>query len=435
MCAHCFFGYLASLDHLLWSYLALSIIIAIGMYFTIRSKFFQITSLFQAKKCIIDLSDPATKNYAGTNPLKLYFASIGGMIGLGNLVVVMSTVTIGGPGSLIWLWMASLLGMLIKYSEIYLGIKYRVKNSENGYDGGPMYYLQAAFNTKSLSILVAVLLCIYGAEVSQFLIITDTIVKTFSVDRYIVIGVLLALVLLSAVGGVKRLATVCSTLMPPFLLGYIGVGIVVIIDHAAMLPDLFVLIGKSAFSGHAPLGGFVGSSMLLAMHQGVSRAVYSGDIGIGYDSIIQSETKILQPEKQARLSILALFSDSLICTISILIVLVTGLWTAEGLQPSDYITVALSAYVPKVEIFMALLFFIAGFTTLVGYLVVGQKCAKFLSPKFGKPIYIIYAIFAFIFFSFHEQEDVMLLMSTSGGLLIIINLLGVLKLRKEVKFI
>ena len=97
-----------------------------------------------------------------------------------------------------------------------------------------------------------------------------------------------------------------------------------------------------------------------------------------HNRAIQSETQTIYPEKQARMSIFALFTDSLICTISILILLVTGMWEVKGLQPSEYVVSALKLYLPNVEYFMAVLFVFAGFTTITGYLVVGQKCAKYL---------------------------------------------------------
>ena len=430
-----FFIILEYLDDFLWSYIALLFILMVGSYLTIKSRFFQLRVLFRPKLFIKDLIACADKNKTGTHPIKLYFASIGGMIGLGNIVVVVATVTIGGPGSLIWLWIASIFGMLVKYSEIYLGIKYRLKNTENGYDGGPMYYLKAAFNNNILPIIVCILLCIYGAEVSQFLILTDTISNVFSIDKWIAIALLLGLVLLSAVGGVKRLANICVMLMPPFMFIYIAMGIWVIFDHITELPTVLNMIWCSAFSGKSQVCGLLASGMILSAHYGISRAVYSGDIGIGYDSIIQSETQTKFPEKQARMAVFALFTDSFICTITILILLVTGFWKVENLQFSEYVMTALQTYFSHINYFMATLFFIAGFTTIVGYLVVGQKCAKFLSPKFGKILYICYSIFAFVFFSFCDQNKVILVMSVSGGFLMIINLLGVFKLRKEIKFL
>jgi AGCS family alanine or glycine:cation symporter len=430
-----FWNIISWLDTVLWDYIGIAIILFMGIYLTIYSKFFQFRVLFKLRTHIKDLLECAEKDKKGTHPMKLYFASVGGMVGLGNIVTVVSTVTIGGPGSLIWLWIASIFGMLVKYSEVYLGIKYRVQNNQKGFDGGPMYYLKEAFNTKFLSVIMCIFLCIYGAEVSQFLILTDTISSTFNINRYYVIGILLFFILITAVKGVNRLANICTVIMPPFMIIYVVMGLWIIFDHIDTLPSVFQLILFSFLNIKSQSVGLLSGGILVAAHYGISRAVYSGDIGIGYDSIIQSETQTQYPEKQARMAIFALFTDTVICTISILILLVTGIWQMKGLQPSEYVISALKMYIPNVEYFMAILFIMAGFTTITGYLVVGQKCAKYLSPTYGKFIYIIFAIFAFIFFSFYEQEQVILIMSVSGGFLMVINMLGVFKLRKFIKFL
>ncbi len=425
-----FFSLLGLLEQILWRYIAISVILIVGAMFTLNSGFFQIKALFKCKKFIGDLLED--KSTIGTHPVSLYFASIGGMIGLGNIVVVTTVVTMGGPGSIIWMWIASLIGMAVKYSEIYCGLKYR-KPHQHGYDGGPMYYLKYAFNNNIVPTIVCVLLCIYGVEVSQFLIITDTIVDEFGFDRKIVIGCLLFLVLISSGGGIKRLANVCSVLMPFFMVSYIGMASYVMMHYINEIPMVLELIWRSAWNGHAPVGGFAGSTMLMAAQYGVSRAVYSGDIGVGYDSIIQSDSQVKQPHKQARTGIYALFTDTFICSVSVMLILLTGVWKSN-MMPSQYVVRALSLYIPYVEPFMVMLFFIAGFTTIISYLVVGQKCATFLNKKFGNQIYMIYVILAFIFFSFYDQEKVVLMMSVSGGLLVIFNLAGILKLRKEIKF-
>jgi AGCS family alanine or glycine:cation symporter len=193
------------------------------------------------------------------------------------------------------------------------------------------------------------------------------------------------------------------------------------------------VIWNSAFQGHAPVGGFVGSSMLMAMHYGASRAAYSGDIGIGYDSIIQSETEIDDPRIQARMSVFSLLTDTIICTISILVVLSTDLWKVS-LKPSLYISKAFAMYIPYSEILIAVILFLAGFTTLIGYLVVGIKAAKFIFPTYGKKLYMMYSLFAFVIFSFFNQNQVILIMSVSGGLLMLTNLVGIIKLRDRIKF-
>ncbi len=434
-----FFDFLTMFDDLLWSYIALFLIILMGVYLTIKQDFFQLKVLFNPRKYIGELLKCAKKGENGIHPIKLYFASVGGMVGLGNLVWVVAVITMGGPGGLVWMWFASFIGMIVKYSEIYLGIKYRVK-TKNGYDGGPMYYLSAAFKNsrmkldKIMPVIVCVLLCIYGAEVSQFLIITDTFVETFGMSRYLTIGILLFLVMICAVGGVHRLSSICSVMMPPLMISYVLLGVWIISTNIDVLPAILHNIIVDAFTLKSSVGGFVGANIILAAHYGVARAVYSGDIGIGYDSIVQSETQTLYPERQARVAIFALFSDTLICTITVLIILITDVISIENLKQSEYVMYAISNYIPHAKIYMAVLFFIAGFTTIIGYLVVGQKCAKFLNNKFGSRIYITYAIFAFTVFAFHDQTKVMLIMSVSGGLLMLINISGIFILRKKIDF-
>lgn len=420
------------INNFIWNYIALSIILVVGSYLTIKSRFLQFRTIFRIPKTIKDSIASSKGGGHGTHPIKLYFASAGGMVGLGNIVFVMGTVAIGGPGSLVWVWFASIIGMLMKYSEIYLGIKYRQKHG-NSFNGGPMYYLKAAFGNKVLPLIAAFLLCIYGVEVFQFHVIVHSISDTFVINKLIVVILLLVLLLLSALGGVKRLANLCTIIMPPFMLCYIFLALYIIIDNAHLLPQTLSFIWNSAFGWNAPIGAFAGSTMVMAAHYGASRAVYSGDIGIGYDSIVQSETRVKNPVKHAKLSILSLFTDSVICTLSILIVLLTGVWNTGG-EHHEIISNAIAIYMPYSAFFMAFLFFLAGFTTLIAFLVVGIKCAEYISPKYGKKLYILYAIVAFIVFAYQDQKNVVLVMELSGGLLMITNMLGVLKLRKQIRF-
>ncbi|RZI46327.1 sodium:alanine symporter family protein [Rickettsiales endosymbiont of Peranema trichophorum] len=433
------FDVLTVLDDIYWSYVGFSIVILAGIFFTIKCKGFQFKVLMAPVRTMKELYESAQGQEHGTNPFKLYFASIGGMIGLGNMVAVVAAQLIGGPGALLWMWIAVFFGMIIKYSEIYLGVRYRVKNESGGFDGGPMYYLKAAFPKgylgKLLPVLAAVFLCIYGVEIYQFVVIVDTITEVFEVERLVVVIVLLSATIYTGFGGVNRLANICSVLMPVFMVMYIFMCMWVIIENAWQLPGIIFLVFKSAFTGMAPLGAFVGSTMLLAAQQGISRAVYSGDIGIGYDSTIQSETRSNRPERQARIAVFGLLGDALFSTMTILSVLVTGLvWNAEGLKASQYIATALATVFPYVKFFMVLFFFFAGWTTIIGYVVVGTKCARFLAPKYGKTIYLVFATIMFLTFSYADQSHVYLIMSLSGGALVVLNVIGLLKLRNQIKF-
>lgn len=426
---------LGIIDAFYWTYVGVTVVFLSGLYITLKSGFFQFRVLYNFKDTLRSIRNEArNKHLPGVNPLKLYFASVGGMVGLGNIVVVITSVTYGGPGVLIWLWIASFAGMMIKYSEIYLGIKFRQANA-NSFNGGSMYYLKEAFGVKIIPIVLCIMLCVYGVEVSQFKIITDTFAKTFDIDYNIVLYFLLALVLYTALGGVSRLANTCTYLMPPFMISYTLACLWILAMNYEAIPEVLKMIANSAFVGHAPIAGFAGSTCLMAIQSGVARAVYSSDIAIGYDSIIQSESAASTPAIQAKMAVFAQFTDSFICTMSILVVLVTGVWHSPLLSdPSEYVPSAFKMHFPAVEYFMAVLFFIAGFTTIIAYFTVGIKCAQFLNQKWGKKIYIVYATTAFITTSYLDQTTLITVMSLCSGVLVLLNLSGIIKLRKHIKF-
>ena len=424
------------LSNFYWSYIGWGVICVAGVYFTIISRGLQFRAIVNFKKNIEDiLLEGSSKTNAGIHPIKLYFASVGGMVGLGNIVGISTALMIGGPGSIFWTIVASICGMLIKYSEIYLGVKHRVSNKDGGFDGGPMYYLQDAFKNNYIAYFVAFLICLYGVEVYQFTVLVDRIEYSFEFNRIAIILGLLALVLYSSIGGIKRLASICTVIMPAFMIIYIFVALYIIISNITLLPEFFATVFYSAFAGQAPIGGFVGSSMILATYHGMSKAVYSGDIGIGYDSIVQSETNIVNPKKQATLAIYALFTDTLICILTNTMLGVTGAWhNLNHLSETNVVSHTIANYFPHSNLFVTLLLFFAGFTTLIAYIATGIKCAKYLSPKYGKIIYLLYAIFAFIFFCNYSSVKILTVMGLLSGILVLINVSGMIKLRKEIKF-
>lgn len=430
------FNIIAYLDNFFWGYIGWSIIVGAGIYLTFKSRGLQFRALFNFRKNLKDIYCEAhnTEN-DGVHPFKLYFASVGGMVGLGNIVLISLAITIGGPGSIFWTVLASLSGMLLKYAEIYLGVKYRIQKPNGRFNGGPMYFLQRAFKPKVVAYTFAFLLCLYGVEISNFLIIVDRIEHSFEFNRYLIVISLLVAVIYSSIGGISRLANICSIIMPIFMIGYILLAIYIIAINASLLPEFFKTVLVSAFTGHAKIGGFIGSSMILSAYMGISKTVYSGDIGIGYDSIVQSETKIVNPRQQATLAIYALFTDTFICILTNTMLGVTGAWhTLNHLDPSDIVAQLLSNYMPYSDFFMTTLLFFAGFTTIIAYLVAGMKCAQFINPRYGKTIYLLYSVFAFIFFCNFSQTNVIIIMSLLSGMLVLLNVCGILRLRKDIEF-
>ncbi|CAN0573387.1 unnamed protein product, partial [Ectocarpus sp. 12 AP-2014] len=268
------FSIITFLNNFYWNYIGWVLIAFTGIYLTFLSHGLQFRALFNFRTNIKQIySEGSKKSNDGIHPFKLYFASVGGMVGLGNIVFISTAIMIGGPGSIFWTILASLSGMLLKYSEIYLGVKYRVQNPNGGFNGGPMYFLQQAFKPKVLAYIFAFLLCLYGVEISNFLIIVDRIEYSFEFNRYIIIFALLLAVLYSSMGGIKRLANICTLIMPIFMVSYIIFSSYVIVCNANLLPEFFKTVLVSAFTGHAQIGGFVGSTMILFAYLGISQTV------------------------------------------------------------------------------------------------------------------------------------------------------------------
>ena len=351
------------------------------------------------------------------------------------MATVALAIQIGGPGSLIWIWATALLGMILKYSEIYLGMKYRVPNSSNSYNGGPMYFLPKAFPGQGWIVaLMAFSLCLYGIEVYMFNVIQVSVAYNWGLDPNWVAAVLIIGILIIVAGGVERLGGINAILLPIFVVIFLGMTIYVLFLNYEQIPSMVAMIVKSAFTGHAAVGGFAGSALMLTMAKGFSSASYSGDVGIGYASLIHSESSSTNPSLQASLSIFGIFLDTIVvCTCVVLLLVVTGIWQ-ENIDSSMLVQAALSKYFPYMHIFMPIFMLILGFTTITAYMVAGLKCAEFLLPKFGRKIYYVYGVTMFILFSQVRSEQAMTIMSISGGLLMLINLPGIYRLRKEIKF-
>lgn len=431
----CIFSFLQQVETIFWGYLASILIIFLGSFLTIQTRFFQIRALIEMFKTALNfISHPPTFKRE-IYPFKVFFKSIGDLISIGNVVGIVTAVQIGGPGALFWVWIAALLGAIVKYSEIFLGLKYRVPNSQGTYDGGPMFFLKRAFKWQWISFFVAALLCFYSIDIYQFVVITESISTNFEINRILVIIFFLLFVLFASTRGLRAMTKVCTWIVPFFAIAYLSMGIWILIHEAHMLPDLLWKVLASAFTGHAAVGGFAGSSALLAIQHGVSRATYSADIGTGYDAIMHSESCTKNPEKQARSAALGVGIDSLICSMSILVVLISGVWKfSEPLEGSHLVQMALNSYFPHMHLFIPVFLFVLGYSNIIAYFAVGIKCAQFIHPKLGKKCYLAYGMLCWIFFSFFDQTQALLIMSVSGALLLVTNLIGIFLLRHHVVF-
>lgn len=424
---------LEAFDNILWGYIVLPILLIIGSYLTYKSGFVQITNFPRILKSFYRALT-IKHTGSGVHPLKAFFACIGGCMGIGNVVAICTAVQIGGPGALFWVWLTAIFGMILKYSEVYLGIVYRIPHDKGGYRGGPMYFLQKAYKKTWVPKLACFLLCIYGVEVYQFSVVTENIATNLGVNKYGIALGLITLIIAVSRRGVNNVGRIASFFIPLFIVCYLGMGAWVFFQNFDLLPSLVHTVMQSAFTGHASLGAFAGSSILIAASQGMRRSCYAGDVAIGYASVIHSETRELSPEKQASLTIIEIFIDSfIICTTSIMLVLITGVWSDE-VEASMLVQNALANYFPGMHIFMPLLLLVLGFTTIISYFCAGIKCAEFLSPKFGRKTYYAYACCCTLVFVCFQTAQALTLMSITAALLLLLNLYGIYQLSDEIGF-
>lgn len=427
-------NFILSFENALWGLVGVPIVILLGLLLSFQSKFAQFRNLPAAVKVFLSFFSKKDDHQKGVPPLKAFFACIGGSVGVGNVVGVCTAVQLGGPGALFWIWMTAMAGAIVKYSEVYLGMRYRVSDGKGGYSGGPMYYLQQAFKSSWVPSLVCVLLCLYGVEIFQFSVVTKSIAVNFDLNFFAVVGVLLAMVLFAGSGGVRRVGNIAGTLIPLFVFMYVSMGVWVLANNISNIPAVFSEVFSSAFTGHAAVGGFVGSSLLATISQGVRRGCYTGDIGIGYASVIHSESSVTVPEKQALLVVFEIFFDTfIICTSSVVIVLVSGVWQ-DSLDGTMLVQTALGRYFPYMHFFMPVFLFLVGYATINAYFCVGLKCAEYLMPTIGRKLYYCYAVVVLIAFSFVDSTVAQAVMAIAGGLLLVVNSVGIFRLRKEISF-
>lgn len=421
-------------EDFLWKFFCVPLFLFVGAFLSCKARLVQVRAFPQAMRTFFAMLRIREKHIGDVHPLKAFFACVGGCIGIGNIVGVCTAIQIGGPGALFWLWVTAVLGTILKYSEVFLGMRYRQRAPNGELRGGPMYFLRQAFSSSFLPIAVGVLLCIYGVEIFQFNVVTSSFVENFDFHPVLVVLLFLGLVLFASSGGVHRVGAISSAIVPIFATIYLGMGLWVFIMNFSLIPSVISEVFQGAFSASAASGGFIGATLMTSISQGVRRGCYSGDFGIGYASAIHSTSMEQSAEKQASLVFIDTFLDTfVICTTTMLIILTTGVWK-EGIPTAMLVQSALSGYFPYMEFFMPLFLFLLGYSTINAYFCVGLQCAEGLSPRYGRRIFFFYGSASFLIFSFVDSMVAQSIMALVGGMLLLINCVGILKLANQLSF-
>ena len=399
-------------NNFIWGVPAMICIIGVGLLLSIRTNFLQIRKFGHALKMTIGrIFEKKEASSGALTPFQAVCTALAATVGTGNIAGVAGAIAIGGPGAVFWMWISALLGMCTKFAEVTLAVRFREKNKEGDYVGGPMYYIKNGLGSKWmwLAYLYAAfgVLTVFGtgnatqvntittainSALTSYNVIDGSATGTTNLILGIAITVLVGVVLL---GGVKRIGKVTEKLVPFMAILYVILGFGVILLNINVVPTVFKSIFAGAFNPSAFTGGVVGS-LFLSMKKGVSRGIFSNEAGLGNGSIAHACADTDKPVEQGLFGIFEVFADTIvICTLTALTILCSGTTINYGVDAGAELTISgfVATYGNWITIFTAVALCCFAFSTILGWGLYGARCVEFIfSHKFVKPFMVIYSL-------------------------------------------
>ena len=435
----------AKINDIVWGPVMLTLLIGTGLFLSVKTGFLQFRKFgYMMKHTLLGVfsKNQHEKDNSGVSPFQAVATAMAGTIGTGSIAGLATAIVSGGPGAVFWMWVSALLGMITKYSEILLSIKFREKNDEGRWVGGPMYYIKNGLKLKWLAVLFAVfamIACLGTGNATQSNSIAVALESTVGIKPWITGIVLTVLVAAVILGGMKRISSVNEKLVPVMAVFYVICAVIALIINIEKIPAAFALIFKEAFNFKAATGGVAGYGIMLAMHYGFSRGVFSNEAGLGSAPIAHAASSTKSPVKQGLWGMFEVFFTTIvICTFSALIILTTDIWNTGQFQGSALSIASFNAIIPGVGgivVTLSTIFF--ALSTILGWAYYGEVCMEFLSRNSKKAVLAYRCIYvAFVFIGTIGSLDLIWSISeTMNGLMAIPNLIGIIGLYKVVKTI
>ena len=372
---------ITSINDALWAYLLIGALILCGLYFTIRSRFVQFTMLGDMFRQLVDSSSTHSGKKKHISSFQAFAVSMATRVGTGNLAGVATAIAVGGPGAVFWMWLIALFGSATAFVEATLAQLFKRPSSES-FIGGPAYYIRHGMHNKWMAGLFAVLITLtFGLSYNsiQSNAICGALNKAFGFDPLVVGCIITAIALFIAFGGIQRIARVSSILVPIMAIGYFILALFVVITNINIIPHVFKLIIESAFGFEQVAGGGLGMTIMV----GVKRGLFSNEAGEGSAPNVAATADISHPVKQGLIQALGVFTDTLlVCSCTAFMVLVSGLYTTEGLEGIQLTQASLESQVGSWgTIFVAISLFLFAFSSIIGNYYYGEANIRFLTDK------------------------------------------------------
>ena len=434
-------------------------ILGTGFLLTIITKSIQVRKFKTGLKLIFRaaLRKDQIKDVTGDiSPFQALATTLSGTIGNGNIAGVATTIFLGGPGGVLWMWATGMVGMATKFSEVFLSLKHRQTHKDGSMAGGPMYYIKNGLKNivflKKFAIPLSIMFAVCGAWTA--LLGTGNMIQSnsialafnsqFNIPFWISGGVVTILSGMVILGGIKRIGAVAELLIPFMVIIYVSCTLIILLTNIDKIPSAFILIFKSAFSYQAAIGGFMGHTVKEAVRLGVSRGLLSNESGMGSAAIVHGAAKAKSPMNQGMIAMIGPFIDTiLVCTMTALTIIITGAYmkidpeTGLTLTSTALTTNAFNSALPYFGgLVVSLSSFLFGFSTIIGWYYIGEQCFEYLfGIRITKGYKIAYLILCFIG-SILQKENLPAVWDVGvvfNGLMAIPNLIALLALSNMIK--
>ncbi len=427
-----FIPVLNAIDSFMWGPPLITLLVGTGIYLTVRLHLLQVFRLPLALRLIFKAQN---KGEGDVSSFKALCVALAATVGTGNIVGVATAVKVGGPGAIFWMWMAAFFGMATKYAEGLLAVKYRSVDAKGDIAGGPMFYIRNGMGEKwkplaTFFAIACILVAYLGiGTFPQVNAIVDSMELSFGFPKVATDAILTFFIAAITIGGLQSIAKVASGIIPFMAFLYIAISFGLLVANIDQLPAAVALIFTDAFTGSAAAGGFAGSTVMMAMQNGIARGVFSNESGLGSAPIAAAAAKTKYPAEQGLISMTGTFIDTIIiCTMTGIALVITGVWQgdAAGAAMTSAAFAATYGTVGSQLLTIALALF--AFTTILGWNYYGERACIYLFGTKGVLPYRLIFIVLIACGAFLKLEAIWILADIVNGLMAIPNLIALIAL-------
>lgn len=427
-------AWLDKVDSFIWGpFLLIPLLLGTGIYLTIRLGGLQFLKLVPALR--MAFFDRSEKDADGDiSHYQALTTALAATVGVGNIAGVATAIYLGGPGAVFWMWVTALFGMASKYSEAFMGVRFRTTDARGEISGGPQWYLKRAIPgwfgvVLSIAFAGFAILASFGiGNMTQSNTVAAVVKDQFGITPWITGLVLMVFTGLVLIGGIKSIAKVTAAVVPSMIGLYVLAALVVLGLNIGGIPDALATIFTDAFTGTAAAGGFTGAVIAQAIQFGVARGIFSNESGLGSAAIAAAAAKTQHPVRQGLVSMTQTFIDTIIVvTMTALVIVSTGAWTSGNkgaTMTSEAFSVGLPGEWGSLIVTVAVIFF-AG-STVLGWAYYGERCAQRLFGIRAVKVYRVIFTLAVFLGATTELSTVWTFSDIMNGLMALPNLLGLL---------